>query len=67
MANLPDGMTYSIDETARGWQLVVRNAHCAVTQLFNTSVEAKHSLGNSAATLQTLTALHLDGKASRVN
>ena len=58
---LPDSVTYSINQTSNGWLLVMENEHCSLSQLFPTSSSARRAVGRSVSVLETLTAQHLEG------
>ena len=60
---IPESVTYSINQTAKGWLLVLENEHCSLSQLFSTSKSARQAVGRAVFALETLTAQHLDGRA----
>jgi hypothetical protein len=58
-------MSYTIQRTRKGWLLVIENAHCTLSQLFQTSASARQAVGRSAFALETLTAQHLESHRDR--
>ena len=60
VATLPENVTYTINQTATGWLLVIENQHCSLTQLFGSSTSARQALDRTAFALETLTAQHLE-------
>jgi hypothetical protein len=56
---LQDGVSYHIEQTPTGWLLVMQNAHCTLSQMFQSPESARQGVPTSASTLDSLTRQHL--------
>ena len=54
-ATLPDNVTYTISQTHNGWLLVIENAHCSLSQVYQSSSAARQAVDRAAFALETLT------------
>ena len=59
-ATLPETVRYTISHTGTGWLLVIENAHCSLSQIFQTSASAHQAVDRTAFALETLTTQHLE-------
>jgi hypothetical protein len=64
-ATLPDNVTYTISQTHNGWLLVIENAHCSLSQVYQSSSAARQAVDRAAFALETLTAQHLESQRHR--
>ena len=59
MTTLSNDISYHIQETPNGWLLVMQNAHCTISQMFQSPASARRGIANSATALTSLTFQHL--------